>query len=203
MSIENISEIDKILTVIVLLFPGFLAFRIYHLFVPDTSLQTQEKLLNYFAASVFLFPFNFIAAIYVLKFYDNFIILSAGLLLVFIVLPSGFAAIFYFLRTKIVQFGAIHPIPKAWDYIFSLQKPSYIVIQTKDGNLVGGLFGENSFASSYPDNEDIYLEKACYVDQDTGEFAGLVDGSSGMLIKHSECSRIEFFELPIEDNDND
>lgn len=55
-------------------------------------------------------------------------------------------------------------IPKAWDHFFrNRRKACWVLVHLKGGGLVGGVFSKNSFASSYPDPEDLYLEEVWQV----------------------------------------
>ena len=51
------------------------------------------------------------------------------------------------------------PFPTAWDYYFDKRNPSWVLVHLKDGTLIGGLFGDDSYATSFPTDGDIYLEK--------------------------------------------
>jgi hypothetical protein len=59
---------------------------------------------------------------------------------------------------------------------------------------MAGLFGPNSFASSFPNKQDIYVEKLLRLD-DNGQVVELIDGSAGALVKMEDLERIQFFEI--------
>lgn len=48
--------------------------------------------------------------------------------------------------------------PKAWDYLFSDGCCYWIKITLNNGLIISGKYSTKSFASSYPHDEDIYLE---------------------------------------------
>ncbi len=64
----------------------------------------------------------------------------------------------------------------------------------KSGQVIAGLFGPSSFASSFPQRQDIYLERLLSLDED-GTVAGWADYSAGALVKMEEVERLEFFEI--------
>ena len=92
-----------------------------------------------------------------------------------------------------------HPIAKPWDYIFSQRKLYWIKITLKSGKLIGGKYGENSFSSSYPEEEQIYLEET-WIITDGGGFDRPKNRTSGILISSSEILYIEFIQYR-EEND--
>jgi uncharacterized protein DUF6338 len=86
----------------------------------------------------------------------------------------------------------IHPIPKAWDHFFRQGKICWVMATMKDGRLVAGLFSTNSFASSYPDEEDIYLETLCTLSPE-GKITGIVKGSEGAILRMDDVLLLEFY----------
>jgi hypothetical protein len=62
----------------------------------------------------------------------------------------------------------VHVVPTAWDYQFGrLRKAHWVLVKLKDGSMVGGFFGTHSFASSDPEERDIYIEQVYRIDQDS------------------------------------
>jgi len=87
----------------------------------------------------------------------------------------------------------IHPIQKPWDFVFGKRQRYWIIIHLKNGRKIGGKFGENSFASSYPADEQIYLEEVWELDEKE-KFIKPVEKSKGMIILKNEILAIEFFQ---------
>ena len=58
-------------------------------------------------------------------------------------------------RLKINTFPST---PTAWDYFFSKQEPCFVIVTLLDGKILQGWYGGDSFASSSPEERDIYLE---------------------------------------------
>lgn len=63
----------------------------------------------------------------------------------------------------------------------------------KDGSRIGGKYGKYSYASSYPEEDQLYLEQVYYVDEN-GKFEQPVPRSQGMIIRGDEILAVEFFE---------
>jgi hypothetical protein len=70
----------------------------------------------------------------------------------------GLAA-FKFRLSKIIQKNIPHPIGKPWDYVFSKKEKYWIIVTLKNGKKIGGKHSENSFSSSSPNENQIYLEE--------------------------------------------
>jgi hypothetical protein len=106
-------------------------------------------------------------------------------------LPIGTPYAVYWVRYRF-QFGALNPTPKPWDYVFSQGKLLWVAIELSSGELIGGKFGTNSFASSFPNDEQIYLEEAWEVDKDLS-FIKRLERSAGIIINGSDVKRMLFF----------
>ena len=111
-----------------------------------------------------------------------------------LVVPVLTGMLFAWLRQTefLSKLGFIHPIPKSWDYFFGQRRPCLVQITLKTGGMIGGYFGTKSFASSFPNDEDIYLETVCRIDPESGQTQGFVPDSGGMLIRRDDCDVIEF-----------
>ncbi len=85
-------------------------------------------------------------------------------------------------------------IPKAWDYHFGKEEPYWVLITLKDGKKIGGFLGTHSFASSFPAEEDLYIEELWVIDEE-GKFKERIENSGGCLIRRNDINFIEFFKL--------
>jgi hypothetical protein len=81
----------------------------------------------------------------------------------------------------------------SWDYVFGKRNPFWIIVHLKNGQKIGGFFGDESFASSNPADEQIYLEEVWVLDDD-GRFLSPAEGSRGIIIMNDEIRAVEFFE---------
>jgi len=93
----------------------------------------------------------------------------------------------------------VHPIARAWDWHFSRERPSWVLVRLKDGTRIFGLFHKNSFAASDPQHRDFYLE-AQFRLLEGGEWAPVED-TDGVLIMADEIAYIEFRKVVGESHD--
>ena len=70
-----------------------------------------------------------------------------------------------------------------------------MLIHLNNGRMIGGLYGTDSFASSYPEKEDIYLQEIWKIDTE-GNFIEKITGSKGLLINHDVIEYVELFNIP-------
>jgi len=189
----------EILNLIILFFiPGFISIKIYDLLIPAEKRDFSKSLLEIISYSCINFALLFWILVLINKenFYENNKFWYFGLtILVIFIFPMIWPIILkYLLTSKLLKGRIIHPTPKAWDYLFSLGEPFWVLIHLNDGDLIGGLYGENSFASSFPKEQDLYLEKVWIVNKN-GEFIKEIEQTGGLLIKEQEIKFIEFFKI--------
>lgn len=84
----------------------------------------------------------------------------------------------------------VHPIPTAWDYFFSKQEKSWIIVTLKSGKTVYGKYSTESFASSDCEERDLYIEKNYSISEDMSWIED--EKSKGILISKDEIETIEF-----------
>src|ERR1700754_2954564 len=58
------------------------------------------------------------------------------------------------------------PAPRAWDAVFSERPTTFLRIKTLDGQAVGGLLADKSYAGGFPEEPDLLLQEAWSVAQD-------------------------------------
>jgi hypothetical protein len=94
------------------------------------------------------------------------------------------------------------PAPRAWDYLFERGLDGWIRVRLKSGTWLGGAFASannrESYASGYPETQELYLAAAVPVDPETGEFQ--FDGDEvtllpgGLLLKWEDIEYLEFID---------
>lgn len=84
----------------------------------------------------------------------------------------------------------IHSTPTAWDYLFSRQEASFVIVTIVDGTLLYGWYSSNSFSSSDQEERDLFIEKAYSVNKE-GVWE-LDTQSEGFYIPKDQIKYIEF-----------
>ena len=81
----------------------------------------------------------------------------------------------------------------AWDDFFdSLRNGIWVQAVLTDGSVVGGVFGRDSFASSYPDPGHLYIQELWEIDSQ-GHFVRPENGSPGILLRPDDYRYVKVF----------
>jgi hypothetical protein len=94
--------------------------------------------------------------------------------------------------SQMAQNNAPHPSKKAWDFFFSQRKQCFIIVTLSDGTKVGGFFGSNSFATSYPAPYELFIEKEWTLSAEGG-FDRVVNGTPGILVAGTDIRFISIY----------
>lgn len=92
------------------------------------------------------------------------------------------------------------PAPRAWDYLFQGPRDGWIRLRLKSGTWLGGAYATSgelkSYASGYPETEDLFIAAGAVLDPATGEFeldgAGRPILGGGILVRFQEVEYLEF-----------
>lgn len=87
----------------------------------------------------------------------------------------------------------IHPAPTAWDFAFTTFKTGFVRVRLLDGRLLGGFYGGDSFASSFPEPQDVFVEQAWSLDE-KGSFLHPVGDGRGLLIRRDVIQSVQLFQ---------
>lgn len=188
---------DKVTLLLFLLIPGFISIKVYDLQIPGRYRDFSKSILEIIVYSIVNL------AIFIPLFY-LFLLIFPSQLVESSIFKFIIVYIFIFitpimwpcLLLKLYSFGIIknrvlNPAPTAWDAIFLSKKVFWVIVYLKDGREIGGLYGKNSFASSYPNEEQIYLEEAWELED--RKFSKRVDRTGGIFLFKSEILGLEFF----------
>lgn len=85
--------------------------------------------------------------------------------------------------------------PTAWDHLFRRSGPCFVRMRLRDGAWVGGWYGGRSYATSYPQPPEIYLETAWLMKPDGG-FVRPVRDSAGIHIRAADTDVLELLTPP-------
>ncbi|MCX7673523.1 MAG: DUF6338 family protein [Thiobacillaceae bacterium] len=188
---------DKLLLFLAVFLPGFISLKVWDLLVPTEQRDFSKSLFDAIAYSALNFVVLAVLFLPELSRPPTRTHLSAQtvikLVFVFFVAPMLWPiALKRLLTSKTLTRFIISPIRRPWDYVFGLREPYWIIVHLKDGRAVGGRFDRGSFASSYPIEEQIYVEEVWELDQAL-QFVRPVERTRGMLIFKQEIRAVEFF----------
>lgn len=193
----SIWETDKLVLFIAFVIPGFISIKVYELLFPTNTSDSTKQVIDAIAYScinyaILLFP---ILAVEKSGISDScptwYGLFYTFVLLIFPVLLAFF---WRWIRSReSFQKNVPHPTAKPWDYVFSRRQWFWIIATLKNGEKIAGKYASNSFTSSYPAKEQIYLEEA-WVLNDDGGFERSRNNTAGIIIVSDEISTIELFQ---------
>jgi hypothetical protein len=194
----ELSSINSVLLIIFFIIPGFLAEWIFSSFIQRSQRESTTVILESLAFSCLIYslvlPITYQYNVFIFSHFIFFGILFLLIVPISLCMGSGFffQSNFYGKFSRVL--GIISPIPKAWDYFFGNGEPCLVLITLQDDTKIGGLWHTNSFASSFPSEEDIYLE-AQYQINDEGRFLDEIPDTQGCLVRAGTIKFIEFFKI--------
>lgn len=198
----NVWEIDKLVLFIAFVIPGFVSLKVYELLLPRAPRDSSQQVVDAVAYS---------CVNYALLFGPIYLVESTGvgsshptlhaLFYVFVLLlaPVLWAfALRLLRRTQFLQSILPHPTAKPWDYVFSQRKQYWALVTLTSGQRVAGRYGPNSFASSAPAPEQLYLEETWVLNADGG-FERPRTESAGILVLAPDIATVELFAVSFGD----
>jgi hypothetical protein len=193
---EGVLTREKIILFVVFVFPGLVSMHIYRLIMPARGIKSSAAFLE----AAFYSILNFVIFLPILApvAYKGFAVrpdwrvyLEAASIL--IVGPVLWPALFVItIRSRKLMRHLQLPYPTAWDAFFDRRNPCFLLVHLKDGGVIGGYFGFDSFAGAFPHEGDLYIEAVYSLDED-GHFAGPVEDTQGLLLRRDDYTYIELF----------
>lgn len=202
----DIWDSNKLILFIAFVIPGFVSIKLYSLIYPCAPVESDKRLIDAVAYSsinyaLLLWPIYWVESANLRQSNQN--LYAAFYVFVLLVAPIFWVVILTWLRSMDwFQRWVPHPTERAWDYVFGKRNTHWIVVTLKDGNRIGGLYGSNSFASSSPVPEQIYLEKSWEINDDGGFERERVN-TAGVLIVQTDILKIEFYNYTTGGQDDD
>ncbi|MFW6275604.1 MAG: DUF6338 family protein [bacterium] len=124
---------------------------------------------------------------------DNFGLFTVLVIFIMFIAPILWTIIYVRIsKSKILRPYILNPIKNPWDYFFEQNKSSWVIINLKNGEKIGGVYSDKSFTSAYPHKEQIYLEEL-WVLNEKGGFEKKKNRTSGVIILGDEIKSIEFY----------
>lgn len=195
---------DAVFYTVGFLIPGFVWSAVLSMLVPRRVMSSEVRLLEYLTFSCLNHGLWSWALFWIFRtaFIENHPYWG-GLVVFGIVFLSpvvlGVLTAYLQQREMVARFlgrlgfRTIHPIPMAWDWLFSQEKPYWALVTLKNGSRLYGLYGLRSYAGSDPERRDLYLEAMFRVVQ-SGDWAPVED-TAGVLVMANEIAAIELKKL--------
>ena len=189
---------NELLLFIAFAIPGFVSLRTYSLLVPGESKDSASQVMDAVAYScmnyaLLLAPIYWVDSIRLWE--SHLAIYLAFAVTVLLIAPVGWAFSYKWLRsTPLIRRNVPHPTGKPWDYVFGKNTPYWVIVKLKDGSKIAGRYDTDSFASSAPHSNQLYLEEAWMLNQDGG-FDRRREDTAGIMILSDEIVAIEFFQI--------
>jgi hypothetical protein len=196
--------------------PGFVSLKIYDLIIPGARRDFSKSIFEIIGYSALNYAFFFFVLGSLLGpssltslswpailadpqyFYIRFGWFGSAILLslALVALPCAWPVIFCKLFDwKWIAKRTVSPIPKPWDYVFggyaTKKRDFWIIVHLNDGSRIGGKFGQSSYASSYPEEEQLYLQEIYAVDENGNFDQAPLPNSEGMIIFGRDIKTVE------------
>lgn len=186
----------NILIFIVFFIPGFISIKVYGLLIPGErkdSIKLLYEAIAYSAINYVLLSW-LIIFVFTNSFYrNNPFLFYLSVLFVMLIAPMIWPILYKWLsKRKFLSKYIIHPILKPWDYVFNQKKVYWVIVHLKNGKKIGGKYWTKSFASSYPADEQIFLEEVWELDSKE-RFIKPIERSAGIIILKDDIEAIELF----------
>ena len=184
---------DNLWFIILFFVPGFVSIKVYDLLVPNKDRKFKDFFFDAFVFSAA----NSAAFFWLIEIYKNPVTnpIAARLSWAFVIFIAPIFWSLLFIKLSKLDFFKNYlrdPISNAWDWHFSKRQKYWVRITLKDDSRIAGFYAENSFASSFPAKEQIFLEDVWTLNDDDG-FDEKKEQTAGILISGDEIKTMEFY----------
>jgi hypothetical protein len=199
----TLSGLDVLFFTVTFVVPGFVLSSVMSMFAPRKADEPQRALLRFLTFSCWNYaPWSWLIYLQIQagSLLTNPSQIAATLFLVAFVSPvclgvaCGYVSHKGLLRKAFQRIGLnpVHGTPTAWDdRFYRIDRAIIVRVTLKDGSAVTGVFGSKSFASSEPDDRDLYLEEILKVDDGRPQ---RLPQRVGMLLRGDQIKCIEFWD---------
>lgn len=191
----DIWQQDKLIIFIFFVVPGFIAIKFYELLLPSRHTDSAKQIIDAISYScinytIMLWPIFMVESYGLRSTHPNFYVFFY--VVVLFIAPVAIVFCWKWLRqTDFIQKHIPHPTLRPWDFVFGKRKTYWITVTLKNGEKIAGMYGPDSFASSSPAEEQIYLEEYWLLNEEGG-FDRPAEQTAGILILSSEMLSVEF-----------
>lgn len=189
-------NLDTLTYFILLWMPGFVSVKVNELLVAQKERDFSKSLYEIISYS--LINYSIFLPIILIAFSGEFylqhrILFFVFVFFIFMVGPAILPILYYRIRkSKTVLKYISNLAPTAWNFKFDSREDFWVKIYLTSGEKFGGLFGTKSCVSSYPEEEQIYIQELWILD-DNGGFDRKVNMTSGGLFFKKDIKFLEFF----------
>jgi Family of unknown function (DUF6338) len=194
---EKLLSLESFRWFLILVFPGLISMHVYRLFMPARPIEWKTAILEafFYSAVNFAICLPVIAWMFFGHAEDHPIWAGFAGYLVFLIGPILWPWVWVRFSKSPLMKKLQLPYPTAWDAYFDRREECFLLITLRNGDRVGGFFGPGSYASSFPNDGDIYMSAVYKLDRQ-GNFLEAIPDTKGLLIRKDEYSLIEFFAVP-------
>ncbi|MBW1615282.1 MAG: hypothetical protein JRJ49_01865 [Deltaproteobacteria bacterium] len=192
---EITKDINNLYLFIIFAIPGFISIKTYNTLSPSDKKNAPQVIIDAITYSCLNYALMS-WAIYLDLYFNlsvNYPLLHIlTLLTVVFISPIILSFAYYKLReSKTILKIAPHPTLKSWDYIFGKKEVYWIILELQDGKRIGGIYDKNSFASSFPAEEQIYIEELWEIEGK--KFIKPIERSKGVMVNGNNIKFIEYY----------
>lgn len=199
----TIESFETVLLTCIFIIPGFIIDGTISLFIPPKKKNDGVHFLLFLMYSILHCAIWSWLYILLWKIRDKnlelflFVLCLTAILTSFILgILIGLFKKFNLLRLFLnkLHCNVSHEVEESWDYVFSKQKSSYVVVLLNDDTEIYGWYGDKSFSSSTNEERDIFIEEV--YDKNWK----LIENCEGLYISKDQIKTINFYK-GAEEND--
>lgn len=190
----DLKNLDLLLFFVFVL-PGLISMKVYRLILPSADVDWKTALIEglFFSSVTLLLLLPVIYLLFSTNWSDSLKIIISSILILIASIGLPFLLKYLLTKSRLSEILNL-PYPTAWDYFFDLREPCFLLIHLNNGKLIGGYYGLNSYATSFPNQGDVYLEVVYKVKED-GTFEEAIEDSYGLLLTKDQYQYIEIFSV--------
>jgi hypothetical protein len=204
----DIWEINSFILFIAFFIPGFVAQKTYSLFYTSETPSANQTVINAVAYSCInyglfspILYFELASYLYSPTTYE-FALRPLFVFFLLFICPILVSLFYVFVPNVSREIPCLrglmkyirYPVPKPWDYVFRDQSQFYkVIMEFSDGKRIGGLYQDKSFTSSFPEDEQIYLEEVWEIKDH--KFIRKIPDSKGILASSKDLKFLELYEM--------
>lgn len=190
-------SIDYLLAFALFVLPGAISMYIFGLLVAQGDRLLKDRILEAICFSLLNFalcfwPIQFLFREGFLREYPlgAWLIALATLVIAPMIWPFAAHRLLRFAEAR----RLIAPQARtAWDDFFDAQRSGvWMQVILTDDTVVGGIFGQNSYASSFPEPGHLYIQELWEIDS-AGRFVKQEIGSPGILLRPNDYLYVKVF----------